>query len=121
MTKILIIEDEVVLADAYKFVLKKSGYDVYVAYRAPEGLELAKQHNPHLIILDMLMPDMNGIEFLQALQPKKLPHTKVCVLSNIENPEIMSAAKKLGADDYLLKVNYTPYQMTEVIETMLKK
>ncbi len=79
------------------------------------------KHHPQVILLDMLMPEMNGIEFLQALQPKNLPRTKVCVLSNIENPEIIAAAKKLGAVDYLLKVNYTPYQIADLVKDLVKR
>ncbi len=121
MTRVLVIEDEVVLADAYKIVLAKAGYDVFIAYNATDGIALARQHKPHVILLDMLMPDMNGIELLQELKPKSLPNTKVCVLSNIENPDIIKAAKKLGAVDYLLKVNYTPYQISELVAELSKK
>lgn len=121
MTKVLVVEDETVLADAYKIVLEKAGYDVYVAYRGQQGLELAATHKPNVILLDMLMPEMNGIDFLKELKPKQLPHTKVCVLSNIENPEIMKAATKLGAVDYLLKVNYTPYQIADIVDKLIKK
>ncbi len=121
MTKVLLVEDEVVLADAYKFVLQKAGYEVHIANRAKEGLEIAIKEKPHVILLDMLMPEMNGIEFLTELKPKNYPKTKICVLSNIENPEIIKAAKKLGATDYLLKVNYTPYQIADLVGGLVKK
>ena len=121
MTKVLIVEDEVTLADAYRFALQKAGYEVLVAYGANDGIELAKKHKPQLILLDMLMPDKNGIEFMQEIKPKNMKGTNVCILSNIENPDVVAAAKKLGAVDYLLKVDHTPYEIAEVVKTLTKK
>lgn len=121
MTKVLIVEDEVTLADAYRFALQKAGYEVLVAYGANDGIELAKKHEPQLILLDMLMPDKNGIEFMQEIKPKNMKGMNVCILSNIENPDVVAAAKKLGAVDYLLKVDHTPYQIAEVVKTLTKK
>ncbi len=121
MTKVLIVEDEVTLADAYRFALQKAGYEVFVAYDPVAGIELTKKHKPAVILLDMLMPEMNGIEFMQTIKPKSMPGTKVCILSNIENPEVVAASKKLGAVDYLLKVDHTPYEIADVVKTLTKK
>lgn len=122
MTKsVLIIDDEVVLSTAYELALSKAGFTVYVAERGQQGLELVEKHHPQLILLDMLMPEMNGIDFLNTLREKKLlKTTKVIAFSNIDNPEVVTAAKKAGATDYLLKVNYTPHEVTELVAKLLK-
>ena len=70
----------------------------------------------------MLMPEMNGIDFLQILKyKKKIGLYKIIAFSNIENPELMKAAKKLGVKDYLLKVEYTPHQLEKYIANLVKK
>lgn len=122
MTKsVLIVDDEVVLSTAYELALSKAGFTVYVAERGQQGLELVEKHHPQLILLDMLMPEMNGIDFLNTLREKKLlKTTKVIAFSNIDNPEVVTAAKKAGATDYLLKVNYTPHEVTELVAKLLK-
>ncbi len=118
---VLIIDDEKVLTDAYALILAKSGYQVYVSNSAPDGLDIVEKHKLDLIFLDILMHDMNGIHFMQKMKPKKYPHTKIVILSNIENPEVVSAAKKLGAYKYLLKVNYTPYDLAHLVAELSEK
>ena len=120
MTKVLIVDDEQVLTDAYQLSLTKAGYEVFVANRPEAGLTLVKEHKPDVLLIDMLMPGMNGIEFLQAMVRQKLHIKHVIAFSNIENKELAAAAKKLGAVDYLLKVNYTPHQLADVIAGVLK-
>lgn len=122
MAKVLIVDDEKLLTDAYEIVLENAGYTVFVANDPAEGLVLAENENPNIILLDMLMPEMNGVEFLEALNKKKhSTKTKVVVFSNIENSDLEKAARKLGAIDYLLKVNYTPHEVADLVASILKK
>lgn len=120
MAKVLVVDDERVLTDAYHMVLERAGHEVYVANHPAAGLDLVKEKRPDIILLDMLMPDMNGVDFLKQLAKDDLLNkTTVLAFSNIENPEVMNAAKKLGAREYLLKVDYTPHQVVELVDRIM--
>lgn len=122
MNTVLIVDDERILTDAYELSLTKAGFKVFIANVPEQGIEIAIKEKPDVIVLDMLMPQMNGIEFLKALKKKMhLGKTKVLAFSNIENESVVKAAKKLGVVDYLLKVNYTPHQLADLIEMELRK
>lgn len=121
MAKILIIDDEELMIAPYEMVLSKAGHTVITTPHASEGLEIADKEKPDIIIVDMLMPEMNGIDFLQILKyKKKIGLYHIIAFSNIENPELVQAAKKLGVKDYLLKVEYTPYQLADLINDIQK-
>ena len=122
MLNVLIVDDERILTDAYELSLTKAGFKVFIANAPEDGIDIAVKEKPEVIVLDMLMPQMNGIEFLKALKKKmQLGKTKVLAFSNIENESVVQAAKKLGVVDYLLKVNYTPHQLADLIEMELRK
>ncbi len=122
MHTVLIVDDERILTDAYELSLTKAGFKVFIANAPEDGIDIAVKEKPEVIVLDMLMPQMNGIEFLKALKKKmQLGKTKVLAFSNIENESVVQAAKKLGVVDYLLKVNYTPHQLADLIEMELRK
>ncbi len=120
MAKVLIVDDEKILTTAYELVLSKDRHKVFIANRPQDGLDLVAQEHPDVLLLDMLMPDMNGIEFLKALRKKKLKVPVILGFSNIENEEVIRAAKKLGIKEYLLKVNYTPRQIADLVATLAK-
>jgi CheY-like chemotaxis protein len=119
MAKILVVEDEQPILHAYAFVLGKKGHQVFLADDARKGIELAKSEQPDIILLDMMMPGLSGLDLLKALDVKKtLPNTKLVVMSNIESPKIIQQAKRLGAVKYLLKIDYTPYQVEDIIQKL---
>lgn len=119
MAKILIVEDDAAISNAYGLHLTKMGYEVSIAENAEKALNLAKS-KPDIILLDMLMPEMSGLDFLKSLDPKKtLPDTKIIVLSNTESPKIRADAEDYGIASYLLKIDYTPEQIGEVIKKQL--
>lgn len=120
MAKILVVEDEQPILFAYSKVLTNKGHKVLLASDAIEGIELAQKEKPDAILLDMMMPGLSGLDLLKELDVKKnLPKTKLIVTSNIESPKIIEEAKKLGAVKYLLKIDYTPYQVEEIIRDLL--
>lgn len=118
--KILIVEDEKVLNDAYQAILKKEGFDVAVAYDGQEALELTETLEPDLILLDLRMPRISGIEFLEAydLQADH-PNVKVVVFSNLDNQKDIDRAYKLGADKYMLKAWASPKELVRLVEEVL--
>lgn len=119
MAKVLIVEDDEILQSAYDTVLTMEGYQSFTASDGVEGLKLAKEQSPDVILLDMLMPNLNGLEFLEAYEPKKHPNTKIIVFSNMSVPSDVRDAKKLGAYKYLTKSSFTPKEMVVIIEEAL--
>ncbi len=111
MTKVLIIEDNETLNEAYKLILEKDGHNVTTAFNGEEGLEKLKDLSPDLILLDMLMPKMDGLEFLRHFTPAKYPQTTIIILSNLNEDEQVEEARKLGAHRYILKANTSPREL----------
>jgi DNA-binding response OmpR family regulator len=117
MPKILIIEDEKMLAQMYKEKLEKENFKVHLAFDSREGINLAKKEKPDLILLDILLPKENGISFLKSQRSDpEISSIPVIVISNYDNPKIKEEAIKLGAKGYLLKTDYTPKQLVEKIK-----
>lgn len=120
MAQLLIVEDDLILLEAYQVALKAAGHDVEVASDGVQALELAKTKQFDLILLDMLMPNMDGIEFLKTFDIKqKHPQTKVIVFSNMSVPESVNQAVELGATKYLNKSTFTPKEMVEMIDQVV--
>ena len=119
MSHILLLEDYESLRKIYNETLKAEGYTVKLASSGKEGLKLAQTDEFDLILLDLLMPDMGGIDFLEAYDLKKHPGTKVIVLSNVYSPELLNQALVLGASQYLLKSDVTPKSLLEVVSQTL--
>ena len=111
MTKVLIIEDNETLNEAYKLILEKDGHEVTTAFNGEEGLEKLKDLSPDLILLDMLMPKMDGLEFLRHFKPENFPKTTIIILSNLNEDEQVEEARKLGAHRYILKANTSPREL----------
>lgn len=102
---ILFIEDDEFLQTMYRQTLEDQGYSLMRASTGEAGLQLAREHRPDLIVLDIILPPgkLNGFEVLESLRKDPaLAHTPVIVFSNLENEE--QTAKNLGATDFLIKV-----------------
>jgi two-component system, OmpR family, response regulator CpxR len=121
MAKILIVEDDAILQNAYHTVLTMEGFDVSMAPDGLEGLRLANEKKPDVVLLDMLMPNMNGLQFLKSFNPKQHPETKVIVFSNIVAPDDVKQAMELGAVKYLTKATFTPKEMVATIKEVIGK
>ena len=119
MSKILIIEDYPNLQTMYKKAMEAEGYEVWTAKDGDEALSLVQSHEPDLILLDLLLPNRGGLEFLRGFNLLGYSHTKVIVMSNMSSPELLSEAKDLGVSQYLVKVEHTPKQVAEIIKSTL--
>lgn len=117
-TKILIIEDEKILSDVLEAKLKKEGYDTVVAFDGVEGLNKIKEWNPDIILLDIVMPKMNGYEVLEKMKEEKII-IPVIVISNSGQPVELEKIKKLGAVDYLIKTKFNPGDVITKIKKYL--
>jgi len=111
---LMIVEDDRFLIKAYQIKFNNAGFNIITAADGASGLELARKELPALIILDMMLPKMNGFEFLKAIKAdEKTKHIPVIVLSNLGQQTDREKALSLGAADYLVK---TDYKLEEVIE-----
>jgi two-component system, OmpR family, alkaline phosphatase synthesis response regulator PhoP len=121
MKKILIIEDEPMLADMYVEKFEQAGFKVVTTREAELGLEVAKKEKPDLIILDMLLIKANGISFLEQLRKDpQVSQMPVVGFSNLDDPVIKKRAFALGVEDYLIKTNYTPQEIINRVKKILE-
>jgi len=119
--KILIIEDEKFLLELYQGRFEKDGYQVFTAINGLTGLKLAQKEKPDLIILDILMPGMDGYEVIRKLkEDNQTKEITILVLSNLGQREEINQGLKTGADDYIIKTDLTPSELIDKVEEMLK-
>lgn len=117
--KILIVEDDVALNDAYKTILTTAEYDVSTAFNGEEALEVTSQHHPDIIFLDLRMPVMDGIDFLKQYQPlKNHPDVHVVVFSNYDMQAEVDEAYSLGAERYVLKAWASPKELLKIVKDL---
>jgi len=118
--RILIIEDEKPLREAFCFLLKSEGFVVETAENGKVGLTKLKSFKPHLILLDMLMPVMNGEEFLRkAKLSSEHRRVKTLAFSNLSDAVSMEDAREYGVTDSVLKADLSPSQLVAVVKKML--
>jgi DNA-binding response OmpR family regulator len=121
MTKIAIIEDDQAISQMYRFKFEADGFTVETAENGRLGLELTKNMKPDIILLDLMMPEMNGDEMLAELRKTTWgKNIKVVVLTNKGEQEIPPAVKTLGVSAVILKADMTPRQVAEVVQKQLK-
>ena len=118
---ILVVEDDPELADIYHTLLKQQEeYDVRVAHNGKEALQVADEHKPALILLDLRMPVMDGVEFLEKYDLKdKHPDVKVVVFSNYDMQDEIDDAYRLGAERYVLKAWASPKELLQIVKDSL--
>jgi CheY-like chemotaxis protein len=120
MARVLIVEDNALLQKVYVTLLSKEGHQVDFAGDGKLALEKANASPPDLILLDMMMPHLDGVGFLRAFDLKgKHPATKVLVFSNTEVPAKVKEALELGAARYMTKYNMTPKDMVAAVKSLL--
>lgn len=118
---ILIVEDDPELAEVYHTLLVQAGYTVNVAHNGKDALKLSDEHDPALILLDLRMPVMDGVEFLEKYSLKeKHPDVKVVVFSNYDMQDEIDDAYRLGAERYVLKAWASPKELLQIVEDSLK-
>jgi CheY-like chemotaxis protein len=121
MAKILIAEDEKALNDAYVMILKRAGHTVKSALDGAEALKITESYEPDVILLDLRMPQVTGIEFLKAYKlQEKHPKVKVIIFSNLDMQKEIDEAFRLGASKYMLKAWASPAELVKMIDSELK-
>ena len=100
--------------------MKSQGYVVFSALNGPDGLELAKSQHPDLVLLDLILPGIPGLDLLERLRARE--ETKaipVIVLTNVESSEAVERAVELGATTYMVKTNYSLDEVLEKVRAVL--
>lgn len=120
MKKILVIEDEQFLSEMYQMKLEREGFEVVLADNGKKGFKLSKKEKPDLILLDLVMPIMDGFETLTEIRKNKsTKNLKVCILSNLGQNSEIERSLEIGIDGYLIKANLTPSQLVENVLKLL--
>ena len=101
--KILMVEDDPYLREFYRRLLERDGVEMIIADDGEQGFEMLQSEDPDLILLDILLPGMTGIEFLQKLRNENVQHAPIIVLTDLDQTGVEEKARELGAVDYLPK------------------
>lgn len=119
--KIAIIEDDQPIREMYKLKLTAAGFKVKTAGNGVDGLKLLEDFDPDLVLLDLMMPEMNGEEVLAKYRSSKNgKDAKVIILTNISKDEASRDLSKLNVSDYIVKANHTPSQVIDIVKSTLK-
>lgn len=122
MAKLLIVEDDELMLRMYTKLLSYVGFETVVAKDGEEGLEKAKTEKPSLIVLDIMMPKINGLDVLKALKAEKdTQNIPVVLLTNVSDDDVLTEAFKLGATGYLIKSQIANNELVEEIKQYLKQ
>jgi CheY-like chemotaxis protein len=113
--KILVVEDDEVTQRLFKRILERNGYDVATADNGQEALDVVAREQPHLVLLDLMMPVMDGFGFLQALRDAAVSGLPVIVTSALADTHRRAQAIALGAKDYLVKSSFTLTDLMDAV------
>lgn len=118
--KVAIVEDDIAIAQMYRIKFEAEGYQVETAENGKLGLGLAEAMRPDIILLDLMMPEMNGDEMLMKLRKTSWgKNIKVVVLTNMGEQEVPDAVKAMGVVAIILKADMTPRQVAELVKKQL--
>ena len=118
---ILFIEDDLPTVEVYKTALEHAGFKVKIAFSGNDGIKKIKAKMPDLILLDFLLPDINGLEVLKEIRTQKdAKDIPIFILTNYTDEKLGQKGTFLKNEKYLLKTKYTPRELVEVIKKELK-
>lgn len=119
---IILIEDDPFIADIYLTKLREAGFEVEVVAGKGTFFQKLEEKKPDLILLDIVLPEINGWEILRKIkQNPELKDIKVVILSNLEQKAEIEKGLRLGAEKYLIKAHYTPSEVIEEVKKILEE
>ncbi len=122
MKKILLIEDDPFLSEMYIDKFVQSGFQIKVATDGKEGINKVKSSRPDLILLDVVLPKMDGFEILRELKKdSKLEKIPVILLTNLGQKNEIEKGMSLGAEEYIIKAHFTPTAVVVKVKEVLDK
>lgn len=120
MSKIVLIEDDPLLCEMYELMLRTKGYEIHSEMDSEKGLAYVKAISPDLLLLDIMMPHLNGLQVLEALRSdEQTKAVRVLVLSNLYDEVTVKKALALGAIGYIVKSEYGAEQIMALVEDAL--
>ena len=120
MRKILLVEDDPLMSRLYERIFVQERYSVEVAKDGREGLDKVVSFHPDMILLDIMMKDMNGLEMLTELKASDVSRAiPVVILSNVSDTSIINEAKSRGAVEYIIKSETEPADMITLVNRVL--
>lgn len=120
--RILLVEDDTFLVEMYTTKFDLEGFEVMAAEDGKKGLEMAKKEKPDIILLDILMPKMDGFEVLDALKKdKEMSGIPVVLLTNLGQKDDVKKGFEKGAVGYLIKAHFMPSEVVDKIKKILKE
>jgi two-component system response regulator AdeR len=121
MTKIAIVEDDLAIAQMYRLKFEAEGYQVEIAVNGKLGLELCETFKPDMVLLDLMMPLMNGSEMLEKMRKQDWgKDIKVLILTNVSEQEAPDKLHELGVLAFVVKAEMTPSQVAALVKEKLK-
>ena len=119
--KILVVDDDSFILDMYIIKFKEQGFQVETAMDGEEALKKIETVKPDIVLLDVVMPIMNGFDVIQKIQESKMPRTyKILFLTNFGQREEIERGMSLGADGYIIKAHLTPSEVMEKVKEVLE-
>jgi DNA-binding response OmpR family regulator len=120
--KILLIEDDPFLSEIYVIKFKEAGFEISLAQDGSLGLEKVKEEMPDLVLLDIVMPTVDGLEVLRAMKSDETTRNiPVVILSNLGEQEDIKKGLELGAEFYIVKAHYTPTEVVARVKATIEK
>lgn len=119
--RVLLVEDDPTMVKMYSTKLRLEGFEVEVAYDGEEGLKKINEWLPDLVVLDLMIPKVGGMDVLEQL--RSWPKTKnlpVVILSNLSQEQDIQRSHQLGVKEFLIKANFTPGQVVEKIKSFIR-
>lgn len=119
--KVLLVEDDPFIRDIYQVKFSQEGFEVFAVDNGIKALDKLKQVIPNIILLDIIMPYMDGVETLKNIKSnenwKKIP---IIMLTNISEKEKINESEQYGVDGYLIKSQFTPSEVVDKVKSLLK-
>ncbi len=121
-TRVLLIDDDPFILDMYVLKLKERGFAVDIASDGKTGLQKLQTFQPDVVLLDIVLPSMDGFSVLETIKKQTVARPpKVVLLTNLGQKEDIDRGMRLGADDYLIKAHFTPSEVVNKIERLVNK
>jgi len=117
---VLVVDDEATIVEIVARYLERAGYETYQAADGPEALRLAELHRPDLVVLDLMLPGLDGIEVMRRLQERPGPRTAVILLTARGEESDRLIGLRRGADDYVVKP-FSPAELVARVEAVMRR
>ena len=120
--KVFIIEDDIYISDMYRIKLEADNYEVHVASDGIEGIKKLEKDIPNVILLDIVMPKIDGFSVLKMIKENNiLKNVPIILLTNLSQKENIERGFELGAASYIIKAHFTPSEVVKKIKEVIEK